>query len=154
MADFKSLESLALHFAGLDVAIAEHLHRSLEKCAARVEKIAKDEMGTYQKAIGDFPAWAALADSTESAKRRAGYPEGSPLVANGELRDSIKSSVHGDEAVIFSDDTKMFYHENGTPKMPPRPVLGPAVLRSQEYIERTLGQAVIRGLVGRLPRGI
>lgn len=150
--EFKNLESLALHFGGLEMAITDQLHKSLEKCAARVEKTAKDEIGAYQKEIGDFPAWAALAPSTEAAKDKAGYPADSPLLATGEMRDSIQSKVYGDEAVIFSSDVKMVYHEYGTPKMPARPVMGPAVLKSQEYIERHLGQAVIRGLLGRMPR--
>ncbi|MCF7536152.1 HK97-gp10 family putative phage morphogenesis protein [Pseudomonas petrae] len=150
--EFKSLESLAMHLGGLESAITEQLHGSLEKCAARVEKTAKAEIGTYQAGIGDFPAWAALASSTEAAKDKAGYPENSPLLATGEMRDSIQRKVYGDEAIIFSSDDKMVYHEFGTPKMPARPVMGPAVLRSKEYIERQLGQAVIRGLVGRMPR--
>jgi phage gpG-like protein len=154
MSNFKSLESLALHLSGLEVAIAEHLQKSLEKSALKIEKIAKDEIGTYQKTIGDFPAWAPLKDATESAKRRAGYEENSPLLASGEMRDSIQSKVYGDEAIIFSTDEKMIYHEFGTLHIPARPVLGPAVLRSREYIQRVMSQAVVRGLVGRLPRGL
>lgn len=154
MHNFKSLESLALHLSGLELAITENLHKSLEKCAAKVEKVAKDEIGTYQASIGDFPAWEPLKDSTESAKKRSGYEQNSPLLASGDMRDSIQSKTYGGEAVIFSSDEKMIYHEFGTSKMPARPVLGPAVLRSSEYIRRVVGQAVVRGLVGRLPRGI
>ncbi|WP_321354528.1 hypothetical protein [Pseudomonas extremaustralis] len=153
MDNFKSLESLALHLSGLDLSITEHLHKALEKSAARVAKVAKDEIGSYQTSIGDFPAWAPLKSATESAKRRAGYEENSPLLASGEMRDSIQSKVYGDEAIIFSTDEKMVYHEFGTLNIPARPVLGPAVLRSGEYIRRAMSQALVRGLIGRLPRG-
>lgn len=146
--EFNSLGGLALHFLALEVAELKHLHDGLEKCAVRIEKTAKEEIGHYQSGIGPFAAWDQLADSTEERKAKMGYPADAPLEASGEMRDSISHVTHGLEAIIGSTDPKMVYHEFGTPKMPARPVMGPAVFRNKEYIRRTIGHAAVSGLIG------
>jgi hypothetical protein len=146
--EFKNLGSLALHLAGQEVSLLASLHAGLEKCAVRVERSAKDEIGFYQDGIGPFPKWEALADATEAAKSLAGYPMDAPLLASGDMQKSISHKTHALETVIGSTDEKMFYHEFGTPRMPARPVMGPAVLRNKEYIRRVLGMATVSGLIG------
>ncbi|MDY7559965.1 hypothetical protein QN366_04815 [Pseudomonas sp. CCC3.2] len=146
--EFHSLQSLALHMATAAVAEIAALEHGLEKCAKRIEKTAKDEIGHYQSGIGPFAAWAPLADSTETRKAEKGYPADSPLLATGEMRDSITRKTHALEAVVGSTDPKMVYHEFGTPKIPPRPVLGPALLRNKEFIKKTIGHAAVSGLIG------
>lgn len=146
--EFKSLGGLALHLAGQEVALLASLHAGLEKCANRVQKTAEAEIGHYQPGIGPFPAWADLADSTEERKAKMGYPSDAPLEASGEMGRSFSHVTHVLEAVIGSTDPKMVFHEFGTPKMPARPVMGPAVLRNKEYIRRVLGAATVAGLIG------
>lgn len=146
--EFKSLGSLALHMASQEVALLASLHAGLEKCAAQVQKTAEAEIGHYQSGIGPFVAWAGLADSTEEHKAKMGYPSDAPLEASGEMGRSFSHTTHMLEAVIGSTDEKMVYHEFGTPKMPARPVMGPAVLRNKEYIRRVLGLATVTGLIG------
>ncbi|MHC8295321.1 HK97-gp10 family putative phage morphogenesis protein [Pseudomonas sp. LB3P58] len=148
--EFKSLGGLALHMVSQEVALLASLHAGLEKCAAKVEMTAKDEIGHYQSGIGPFPAWADLADSTETQKARMGYPADAPLEASGAMRESITHTTHMLETVIGSTDEKMVYHEFGTLKMPARPVMGPAVFRNKEYIRRVLGMATVSGLIGGL----
>lgn len=146
--DFKDLGSLALHIATAEVAMLASLEAGLEKCAVKIQKTAEDEIGHYQSGIGPFPAWADLAESTETQKAKMGYPADAPLEASGEMGRSFSHATHALEAVIGSTDPKMFYHEFGTLKMPARPVLGPAVLRNREYIRRVLGAATVGGLIG------
>ncbi|WP_027921493.1 hypothetical protein [Pseudomonas sp. URMO17WK12:I12] len=146
--EFSSLGSLALHLVSQEVTLLASLHEGLEKCAEKVETTAKDEIGHYQLGIGPFPAWADLADSTEEQKAKMGYPSDAPLLASGAMQNSITHTTHVLETVIGSTDEKMVYHEFGTPKMPARPVMGPAVLRNKEYIRRVLGLATVTGLIG------
>ncbi|MEB0133574.1 HK97-gp10 family putative phage morphogenesis protein [Pseudomonas sp. CCI2.4] len=146
--EFHSLQSLALHMATAAVAEIAALEHGLEKCAKKIEETAKAEIGHYQSAAGPFAAWADLADSTEERKSKMGYPADAPLEATGQMRDSISHKVHGLEAVIGSTDQKMVYHEFGTPKMPARPVMGPAIFTNKEYIRRTIGHAAISGIIG------
>ncbi|MGF6154035.1 hypothetical protein [Pseudomonas fluorescens] len=146
--EFKSLGSLALHFAQAAVAEIASLEHGLEVCAKRLEETMKAEIGHYQPGIGPFAEWAELADSTEESKAAKGYPAESPLKASGEMGDSFHHERHGLEAIIGSTDPKMVYHEFGTIKMPPRVVVGSAVLINKEFIRRTLGKAAIEGLIG------
>ena len=145
---FKDLGSLALHMAGQEAALLASLHAGLEKCAKKIEKTAKAEIGHYQKGVGPFAAWADLADSTEEHKAKMGYPADAPLLASGAMQSSITHNTSVLEAVIGSTDPKMAYHEFGTPKMPARPVMGPALLTNKEFIRRTLGHATVTGLIG------
>ncbi len=146
--EFSGFGEFARHLATIDAAVQVAEHQGLKKVAQLIEDTAKAEIGHYQSAVGPFPAWAPLAESTEAQKAAKGYPPGAPLLATGEMRDNISHQVDGDEAVIGSPDDRMVYHEFGTSKMPPRPVLGPAVFSNKAKIEKIIGQAVVTGLLG------
>ncbi|WP_137010153.1 hypothetical protein [Aquitalea aquatilis] len=150
--EFKSLGDLALHLASLPAVQVHELQTGLERCAVKIEKTAKDEIGHYQGAVGPFQSWAELAESTEEEKARLGYPADAPLERTRAMANEIKHEVNGLEAVIGATDTPagriLVYHEFGTEKMPPRPVLGPAAFRNKEFILRTIGRATVLGLIG------
>jgi HK97 gp10 family phage protein len=146
--EFGSLGDLALHFAQLQVSALAELQKGLKKAATVVQNEAKASIGEYQDAVGPFPAWEPLSDATEREKAAKGYPVDAPLLRTGEMRDSIVKEVSGLEAVIGSLDDKMLYHEFGTAHIPPRPVLGPAVFKKREKIQKILGAAGVAALVG------
>lgn len=148
MKELNGFLGAALHFAALDVAIHERMKEGLSVVAQRIEDTARAEIGHYQDAIGPFPEWDPLAQSTEEDKARLGYPLDAPLLRTGETRDSFSHQVDGLEAVIGSTDEKLVFHELGTSKIPPRPVLGPAVERNGKFIKRIIGRAVVSGFVG------
>lgn len=124
------------------------LQQGLEKVAQHIERVAKDEFGLYQPAVGPFPAWAELAESTKEDRLNKGYDPDEPLLRTGQTRDSISHQVDGLDAVIGSPSQIMVYHEFGTEKIPPRPVLGPAAFRSKEQIKKLIGTAALVGFVG------
>jgi HK97 gp10 family phage protein len=148
MKHFDSLGDMAAHLLAASTAEALALQQGLRAAAVEVEKTAKGEIGTYQKAVGPFPEWAPLADSTEDRKARMGYPADSPLLATGEMQESITHEVEGLVAVVGTPDQKALYHELGTARMPPRPVLGPALMHNQERIEKLIGEAAVAGILG------
>jgi HK97 gp10 family phage protein len=156
MKEFTSLGQFARHLATLEVAVALELRRGLDEVATAVRDKAKDEIGSYQAAIGPFPAWAQLAESTVEDRVAKGYSPDQPLLRSGEMRDSIGKDVSGIEATIGSTSQVAVYQELGTDKIPPRPFLGPAVLHNEALIKRILGKAFIAGLLGRgnLPRSL
>lgn len=146
--EFSDLAKLAAHFATLHNAQVKSLEYALDKCAERIENTAKEEIGHYQSAVGPYPAWAQLAESTEEQKAKDGYPANSPLLASGEMQKRIQREVVGLTAIIGSTDKKLVYHEFGTIRIPPRPVMGPAAYRNKDFILKTVGHAAVVGIVG------
>lgn len=145
--------TFAEHLIALRFGEILALHKGLDAVGSHIEKVAKDEFGTYQPEVGPFPAWAELAESTQADRLNQGYDPDEPLLRTGGLRDSISHHTEALETTIGSPSEIMVYHEFGTSKMPPRPVLGPAAFRSKEKIYKLIGAAALFGLLGteRLP---
>lgn len=148
MLQFESLGALAQHLTSDAITELRPLQRGLERAAVLIEKSAKEEIGHYQPDVGPFPEWAQLAESTEAQKAAHGYPTGAPLLRTGALQKSIQHEVHPLEAIIGSTDEVMTYHEFGTSKMPPRPVMGPALFKNIAEVQRLIGGAAAEGLAG------
>lgn len=146
--EFGSLEALAVRLVAQAMKQDVILNAGLEKICQAVENTAKGEIGTYQPAVGPFPAWAELADSTKADRLAKGFTENDPLLRDGALRESISHEVHALEAVVGSDSDIAVYQEFGTVKIPPRPFLGPAAIRNHEKIEKIAGEAALAGLIG------
>jgi len=147
--EFDSLAGLATHF-GLKMAedVTRELSHGLEHAVEAIEATAKEEIGKYQDEAGHFPAWAPLAESTIADRIAQGFTPDDPLLRSGELRDSIVHEVEGLEATVGSTDEVMIYHEFGTVKMPPRPVLGPALFHNAEKVQKLIGNAAVSVFVG------
>ena len=150
MRSFEDLGSFAAELIAVEVGFHMQLAHGLEKVAQKVEKTAKDEIGEYQEAIGPFPDWEQLADSTKEDRVRKGFTENDPLLRSGALRDSIghQTDVNSLEAVVGSTSDIAVYQELGTEKIPPRPFLGPAAEQNRNAIKKIVGGAAIRGLLG------
>lgn len=157
--NFDSLASFG-DFLGT-LTLEPQLNHALEQIGQAVEAQAKVEMGVYQAAVGPFSAWPELAESTKQDRLRLGYTENDPLRRSGALAESITHIVDtvpaawaGREAkgevVIGSEDPVMAYQELGTARIPPRAVLGPAVIHQEGFIKSIAGHALARGL---LPHG-
>lgn len=145
MKDF-NIEQMLAHIPTMLAAEAAALHHGLKTCAVQIEKTAKSEFGHYQSEVGQFAAWAELAESTKADRLANGFTENDPLLRSGALRESITHEVHGLDAAVGSTADVMVYQELGTATMPPRPVLGPAALRNVELVVNTLGRAAAEGL--------
>lgn len=155
MRNFDSFGAFADHLFLVSAKTKIALHEGVKQACEAVEKTAKAEIGVYQDAVGTlqddigvFPAWAQLAESTERQKEAMGYPLDSPLLASGEMRDSIKSEVVGLNGVVASDDQLLVWDEQGTEHMSPRPVMGPAAVRNEDKVLRILSEAVGAALIG------
>lgn len=149
--EFSSLGHFAAHLLKLQVGVALEAHQGLEKAATAIEKTAKEEVGTYQRAIGPYGAWPELAESTKKQRVEQGYSENDPGLRSGAMRDSISHHTSMNEAVVGSDDQHLVWFELGTDKQEPRAVLGPAVEHNHHVIRKIMGRAFVRGLLGHGP---
>lgn len=151
MPDF-SLESFAAELTGLAMAVHLESEKALERAAVLVENEAKRSIGHYQGAAGPFAAWAELADSTKDDRVHQGYPENEPELRDGTMRDGIEHTVQMDgfsgEAQIGSDSQILEWQELGTSRMPPRSILGGALVRKSEDVAELIGGSVYGALVG------
>lgn len=91
--EFASLGQFAAHLMTRQAAVALELHAGLVEVANNVRDTARQELGTYQKAIGPFPAWAQLKEETQVERVRQGYTANDPLLRSGEMRDSVHREV-------------------------------------------------------------
>jgi len=145
---FDNLLSFAAHLVA--IAAVEKLtnRRALAEVGKIVVEDAASQIGEYQGAVGNYPQWEPLAESTEDEKARLGAPPDSPLYRFGDLQKSFGYTVVADnEVIVGSTEETMIYHEFGTSKMPPRPVLGPAVLKNVEKIGKLLGMRTFEALL-------
>lgn len=153
MKTFKTFGGAAAHLERLALGGHEVTQHIAERTGEIVEARAKDMIGHYQPGSGQFVQWAQLAESTEAQKAAKGYPQNAPLEATGEMRDSISHRVEagllGAKIVVGTNDEKMAYHEFGTEKMPPRPVLGPAMFGSLKQAGVLAVEVWVSYLVGR-----
>src|SRR5450631_1773138 len=147
--EFDSLAALAMHLTSAVLpGLSREVHHGLKQAAEAIEATAKEEIGVYQDAAGPFPAWAPLADATVADRVSKGFTPDDPLLRTGELQDSIVHEVGDWEATVGSIDPVMKFPEFGTVKMPPRPVLGPALERNAEKVQRLIGDAAVSVFVG------
>jgi len=111
------------------------------KVLAEVAKDAEALIGQ------ELPQWPPLAESTIAEKQRLGYTgqvsATDPLLRTGELRGSIESDAErtatGVEGVVGSNSKVALYQEMGTAKIPPRPFLATAMMRSEDRFKEELG---------------
>ncbi len=139
------LEELANAFAASSKAIPIEMAVRFNMVVKDIEKTAKEELGVYQPAVGPFEAWDSLAQSTMDQRVSAGYSADEPLLRSGELRDSIESEVVGLAAIVGTKSEIGFWQEMGTPKMPPRPFIGPAYVRKVDSLLDEVGLSIIHG---------
>jgi hypothetical protein len=146
---FTSPKQFAAHLVKLAAIGPAVTHHAAELAAREIQATARGMIGQYQDAIGPFPKWEELADSTEAEKARLGYPADAPLLRNGAMQESIGHHTVGNEAAVGSNDPKMIWHELGTEHIPPRPVLGPSALHSRERVAGLVGKTALAWLAGR-----
>lgn len=147
MKTFHSFAAFATHLQVLAIETRVVKHEVLEAAAEEVQETAKGMIGFYH----DDPHWEALSPEYEAAKVAAGYEPDAPLLRTGAMRDSITYVVttDGNSAVVGTDDQKMVWHELGTDKMPPRPVMGPAGVHSAPRIALIASKMITSWLSGR-----
>lgn len=148
MKQFNSFGAFATHLAKLAATGPEVTHHMVKAGAEEIAKTAQGEIGFYQTDIEPYPDWALLADSTEAEKARLGYEPDAPLLRTGEMKKSIRADAERNEAVVGSNDEILKYHEFGTDRMPPRPVLGPAAHYSSPRILAQFGKTTFAWLAG------
>ncbi len=131
-----SFNELGRIFTRMAIELPRAQHESLEKATEIVQETAKTAIGTYQF------KWPPLAPSTQADRTRQGYAADEPLLRRGDFKDSIERTVKGEEGFVGTNDPRGRWFEFGTKKMPPRPVLMPALMSKTREIEELVHRKV------------
>lgn len=143
-----TLVDLARHFEKSRWSMARALESAGHRIGKDLVEHAQAKFGEDQGAVGPYPEWAPLADSTITEKARLGYDTPFPLIREGDLKNSISYQVDRQAATVvvylFSTDWKMPLHEYGSPaaNLPARPVLGPTVYERREAYTQEVEQEI------------
>jgi hypothetical protein len=140
----------------------DELAKMLESAAARATpalEVALAKIGGHTAVMAaeyighELAEWKPLAPSTVEQKTRLGYVGNisatDPLLRTGANRDSIKVEVEGLEMAVGSDRKEFLWMELGTSRVPPRPSIALAALRSIPYAEEVLGETAVKLLGGK-----
>ena len=147
--EYKTFSGLARAFERNLGELQGAFAAAMEVGAIAVVGAAREELGHYQREdMGPAAPWEELADVTKADRVRQGYPENDPELRTGEMRDGIKHQAGPKEFVVGSEDPVAFYQVMGTPKMPPRDFLSPALHRNIPFILKTIGEAAETTLAG------
>ncbi|CAJ0698840.1 hypothetical protein [Ralstonia holmesii] len=154
MKTFNSFGAFAAHLAKLAAIGPAVVHHALDLGAAEIQKTAQGMIGDYQSAVGPYPAWEELAESTQAERARLGFSENDPGYRSGEMQASITRAsilriVDGATTAIGSPDPHLLWFDQGTPTQPPRPVFGPAAIHSRERVQSLIGRTVFAWVAGR-----
>ena len=145
MKTYRSFGALARALSRTVAELPNTYSAAMRAGALAVQDDAKERIGHYQA------AWAALAPSTVAEKTRLGYAGGpipggdggdNPLLRTGETRDSIGCWSSQHEFIVGSTSDILKFQEFGTATIPPRPVLGPAMMHTMPFAVKVLGRAV------------
>ena len=159
-----SLAALAKKFITMPAKFEACTARRLKIVGSKVREDAMKKFGTYQPAVGPYPAWEPLALSTVYEKGKAGATSDDPLIGHyptgkkntvwgSPLRMAVetyleKTGAFIDMAIqIGTKDPLGKYHEYGTPDaqnhMPPRPWLRPAAFENEAFFVQQMNKATI-----------
>lgn len=150
-----SFEGLIRKFAEIPELVSREIEKSMKKSAIKVRDDATKKFGEYQLAVGPYPAWEDLKESTIKEKEKVGGAE-DPLIGHVEsngakvwpqpLRNTIGTKTEGLTAAVGTDDPIGKYHEYGTEHIPPRPFLRPALYENQDVIKNNVKEGIQNGI--------
>ena len=159
MKTYQSFGAMARAFERISLEMDAGFAVAMEKSAVLVETAAKAEIGHYQREdMGPFSPWPELQESTKRAHAfaiadgRAAPDAGinTPELVTGKMREDI-GHVSTPEGFEVGGDEILKFQELGTSRIPPRPVLGPALYRSTPAILAIVGEMTESTLAGEKP---
>ncbi len=157
--------ALMAKVAAMPEKIEAGIGSGLTKCAVEVQKTAVAKFGEYQPAVGPYPEWELLIlDTLHKKMDLAGATGPDPLIGHyppGDgnvvypvpLRESIAIEVDESAMVaqVGTNDPVGEWQEFGTTRgIPPRPFLRPALYEKEDFIKKTLAEAIGLALFSKL----
>lgn len=149
MREFEDFGAFAAHMNTVADTLPLVNRLALGPAADAVRTEARSILGHYQGEDAGTPAWQPLSASTMKSRERQGFSPNEPLLASGQLRDSIQSSEDGPEAVVGSAEARAVWQELGTAFIPARPFLAKAGARLSEQVGQFMADVAVSHVAGK-----
>ena len=130
--------------------IEKELVKTIELCCRKV-------VSDIQSSMAHTPRNTNVSYYTNNKKKahHPSLPGNPPAPDTGNLRESVRYEMHDEFKKIYGvvgstqkNPDYAVYTEYGTTKMAPRPWLRPAMEKNNDWIRKSIGMAVARGLEG------
>ena len=130
--------------------IEDNMNKSIKLCC---EKVRSDIQESMAKTERDMSKTYFTNNKTKA--HHPSLPGNPPAPDTGNLRNSIRYEVHSEGSEIYGvvgstqkDPDYAVFTEYGTNKMAPRPWLRPAMQKNNEWIRKSIANAVANTLKG------
>ena len=130
--------------------IEDNMSKSIKLCCDKVRSDIQESMAKTERDMSK-----TYFTNNKTKAHHPSLPENPPAPDTGNLRNSIRYEVHGEGSEIYGvvgstqkDPDYAVFTEYGTNKMAPRPWLRPAMQKNNEWIRKSIANAVANTLKG------
>lgn len=145
-----TLDQFSKYLSQVAPQIEDNMNKSIKLCC---EKVRSDIQESMAKTERDMSKTYFTNNKTKA--HHPSLPGNPPAPDTGNLRESIRYEVHGEGSEIYGvvgstqkDPDYAVFTEYGTNKMAPRPWLRPAMQKNNEWIRKSIANAVANTLKG------
>lgn len=145
-----TLDQFSKYLSQVAPQIEDNMNKSIKLCC---EKVRSDIQESMAKTERDMSKTYFTNNKTKA--HHPSLPGNPPAPDTGNLRNSIRYEVHDEGSEIYgvvgstqNDPDYAVFTEYGTNKMAPRPWLRPAMQKNDEWIRKSIANAVANTLKG------
>lgn len=145
-----TLDQFSKYLSQVAPQIEDNMNKSIKLCC---EKVRSDIQESMAKTERDMSKTYFTNNKTKA--HHPSLPGNPPAPDTGNLRNSIRYEVHSEGSEIYGvvgstqkDPDYAVFTEYGTNKMAPRPWLRPAMQKNNEWIRKSIANAVANTLKG------
>ena len=143
-----TLDQFSKYLSQVAPQIEDNMNKSIKLCC---EKVRSDIQESMAKTERDMSKTYFTNNKTKA--HHPSLPGNPPAPDTGNLRNSIRYEVHSEGSEIYGvvgstqkDPDYAVFTEYGTNKMAPRPWLRPAMQKNNEWIRKSIANAVANTL--------
>lgn len=148
-----SMDQFSNYLSNISPKIESELNKTIELCCQKVRSDIKESMAKTPRDMSK-----TYFTNNKTKAHHPSLPGNPPAPDTGNLRNSIRYEVHGKGKEVYGVvgstqkdlDYAVYavYTEYGTTKMAPRPWLRPNMQKNNDWIRKSIANAVAKSLKG------
>ena len=145
-----TLDQFSEYLSQVAPLIEDNMSKSIKLCCDKVRSDIQESMAKTERDMS-----MTYFTNNKTKAHHPSLPGNPPAPDTGNLRNSIRYEVHSEGSEIYGvvgstqkDPDYAVFTEYGTNKMAPRPWLRPAMQKNNEWIRKSIANAVANTLKG------